>query len=226
MEKTSSPELLRAYEQAREITNNICKQAMHGIPKTDLLRVGATLGVLHNDSFYFNNEAESSLLFDYSMHHDYQNGLTPLNRYFFAMQAKLSALEIRVLKAMLDAAFTIFMVLETIPYGGVLVEDVVSKEIFLLMDKNLSNLDGSVVSENTQLIFGATLIRFKEFTMTTGAPVLMTSQLASDIEQNFADIIEKYDHLSLAPKETQSTFVAQFLKTSISTKALVHNQAD
>jgi hypothetical protein len=224
MEITSTPEMLQTYEQMREVANSICTQAMHGIEKKDLQRIGATLGLVKGNNFVFKNESESAILLDYSMHHDYKHGHNPLNRYLATMKPKLSELEISVLNSMLNATFTFIILLKTLPHGGVLVQDIVNQEKFILMDKNLSNLDESILGNGAQLVFGATLIPFRGFAMTTGTPILLTRELVNGIEQPLKTFLDLYPHFTSAPKEAQSAFVAEFLKTSINVDAADSNQ--
>lgn len=220
--QVSSKEILQHYEHMRETTSNLCKRAMDNSDKKNFVDAGKVLGLWHNGTFIFNNESEMAVLLDYYMLHHYEKGTNQLYRFFAAKKSELSNSEAQALDAMLDAKFRIFVVKQPLSDGGVIVTDIISQEDLLLIDKCLSKMAQSLLEDGNILMFGATLIEFQYYVMTSGSPILMTKELASELTPYLTTFAEKHQRFGSVSSEIQSRFVKQFLKIALRTDALSH----
>ncbi len=216
MKTLPNPEMLKIYQQIRNIGKDINSQAFELLDGRDMLEVAKKLCIAQGNTLVFQNESETQIMWNYAMHHYRINNLNTLNRYALTIKTELPDLEKQVLTAMCNSTFSIFELKETLPYGGIVVQDIFNKKAHLLIDKNMSMMD---LTDGKSILFGSNLIHFQDFSITTGASVVVTSKLLSEFQSYLIIFLEKYNHFDDALTNALDRIVTHFLKCALRTDA-------
>jgi len=101
------------------------------------------------------------------------------------------------------ASYGVLSVIETLPFGGVYVEDALNNKTFLLMDEGFS------ISASKGLIIATTYVTFPGFSMTTGAAL----PIIGDTDR-IKRLIEEFELdnciFSELPMKHQTKFISKF----------------
>ncbi|KTD71970.1 hypothetical protein Ltuc_2460 [Legionella tucsonensis] len=106
---------------------------------------------------------------------------------------------------MQEASYGVLSVLETLPFGGVYVEDRLNDKIFLLMDEGLS------FSAKKGLIIATSYLTFSEFTMTTGAALPIIHHL-DKLDELIDEFDIEYRPFFELPVKQQANFITQLTR--------------
>jgi hypothetical protein len=152
------------YLQLREAQRTLNKRLQKMVPKPAFKECGERLGFWQHGQLVFDSEDQMAVFIDYAIY-DYRlrGGTNTVERLWKLGEVKLGSPEHEVLKAMLDARFTVIRVAKVVVGLGAVVDDLFYGEPGFLTDV--------VLSENSEpgLTIAARLLSFPEFIMTTGA---------------------------------------------------------
>ncbi|WP_133138384.1 hypothetical protein [Legionella tucsonensis] len=110
-----------------------------------------------------------------------------------------------MLHTLQEASYGVLSVLETLPFGGVYVEDRLNDKIFLLMDEGLS------FSAKKGLIIATSYLTFSEFTMTTGAALPIIHHL-DKLDELIDEFDIEYRPFFELPVKQQANFITQLTR--------------
>ncbi|MBA2650015.1 MAG: hypothetical protein H0U75_10570 [Legionella sp.] len=188
------------------------------IPSKDMIQQAAKqLGLAHKKNVVVENEQELGVLFNHILFHYVHNGIKIIERCAreVYLTKKWPQEKLQMLDTLQNASYGVLSVLETLPFGGLYVEDCLNDKVFLLMDEGLS------FSAQKGLMIATSYLIFPEFAMTTGAalPVIYHVDKLDDLIDEFDINYRSFSDLNL---KQQSKFATQLTKHCLHHGSLDH----
>lgn len=159
------------YKDIRKTHQRLNKEILKFISSKNLLQNGRILGLTQNNTLCFQNDAEIAVFSDYSYYQPDDIGKTAVERYVEANPPLKGSLREVVLKAMLQARYSVFEVTEAIPGYGVITKDIIFMDSGFIMDINLSHS-----ATPDLLLAGRILAVDKRFSITSGSMIPLSSK--------------------------------------------------
>jgi len=214
MNFASSPDLLEKYLETRQLSSDLCKRAMNSVTHKDTNSLARSLNILKQGNVVFKNESEMANFLDCVMFHIYKGGFNTITHYLSVIRSKLSEKEIVVAESLCNANFYMYEIKKQLPHGGLLVQDIIDGNTFLLIDKTMSSFEYVVLDESDRLVLGSMLLNCQDFFMTTGSALVIVDSMFQYFRHAFGSIIGEYKNFCHAPKRVQSKFVIEFVKSA------------
>jgi hypothetical protein len=168
--------LREKYIGLREAQRRLNNRLPTMLPKPAYKECGQRLGFWKDGVLVFDSEDHLAVFTDYAIYDYRLRGTTnAVERLWKLGENKPGSLEHEVLKAMLDARFTVIRVVEVVPGTGATVDDLLYGERRFLADLR--------ASENSEpgLTIATRLLSFPEFVMTSGTGFPVGSKGADDL---------------------------------------------
>lgn len=155
--------VLARYRRLRAVGLDLNNRLVARLSKDALYEGGRRLGILHGGTLVFETEDEASVLMDYCLYDVRKNGRNAIEQYLIDSQPEPEADEMDCLRSMQHAIYSLFVV-ESVERGlGVIVRDLMSQQVFLVVDLGLSS------SADPGLVFASRLLHYDGYSMTGGA---------------------------------------------------------
>ena len=156
-------DVVAQYKRLRPIRLRLNNELVERIP-IDALKEGAKrIGLLHNGTFVFENEDESSVLMDYCIYNVHRNGRNAVEQYLYDCPPAADTDEMTCLRAMEHAKYTLAAVIHVIPGVGCHVRDLFTEDTRLLVDMGLSK------TAQPGAVMATRVLDFGDFMATGGA---------------------------------------------------------
>jgi len=172
---TDYSELVDRYKKFRQTSRKLNNTLTERISEKALTQCGRKLGLMKGDTFVFGDMDETAILMDYCIHEYSENGQNAVSRYLAESPPASNTDEYTVLKAMSESFYTLVQVAEVLPGVGVQADDLFSDRTYLIIDMGF----GSTAVEGLWL--ATRLLAFADFTMTSGASLVVDEQTLSQI---------------------------------------------
>lgn len=210
-------ELLDLYRIRRKNSMDIVHRFIKTIPKGVIQQAAKQLGLYYKKSIAVETEQALDVLFNHIIFHHLYNERKLIERCAreTIITKKIPEEKLELLHTLQKASYGVLSVLETLPFGGVYVEDCLNDKTFLLMDEGLS------FSAQKGLIIATSYLTFPEFTMTTGAALPIIYHI-DKLEELIDEFDIEYRHFFELPVKQQSKFIAQLTKHCLEHGSLDH----
>ncbi len=180
---------LQRYKKWREIGKRLNHQIMKQISKDVIFQAADDFRFLKkSNSLRFDSESETHFLMDRAIHDIPMDGGRIIERYLDQNKKILTGDEQKLLDALADAIYSLFIVQRVeAGYGLHLMDVFLDKEIFLV-DINLSRtvLEGHVLATRMVSVDG--------ITFTTGCVCPFPPEYLARLKDNFVRLFEKKKH--------------------------------
>lgn len=155
--------VLARYRRLRAVGRDLNNRLVARLSKDALQEGGKRLGILRGDTLVFDTEDEASVLMDYCLYDVRRRGRNAIEQYLIDSQPETEADEMACLRSMQHAIYSLFVV-ESVERGlGAIVRDLMSQEVFLVVDMGLGS------SADPGLVFASRVLHHDGFSMTGGA---------------------------------------------------------
>ncbi len=209
-------EMLDLYRLRRKNSMDIVHRFITTLSKEVIQKAARQLGLYYKKSIAVESEQALDVLFNHTIFHYLHNDKKLIERCVYeAMAKKIPEEKLALLNTLQKASYGILSVLDTLPFGGVYVEDCLNDRTFLLMDEGLS------FSAQKGLMIATSYLTFPEFAMTTGAalPVIYHIDKIDELIDEFDINYRLFSELTI---KQQSKFVTQLTKHCLKHASLEH----
>ena len=181
---TNRAEVLSRYMRLRAAGRKLNSKLTERLTKDVLHEGGKKLGILQRGTLVFNSEDETCVLMDYCIYDVRCQGRNTVEQYLIDSAPDPASDEMASLRAMQQAAYSLFLVESVMPGFGVTVRDVLSNKTILIVDVGFGD------TGQPGLVFASRLLFHEGFAMTTGA-ALPISVLPEDQQQPVTKMLVK-----------------------------------
>jgi hypothetical protein len=155
--------VLARYRRLRAVGRDLNNRLVARLSKDALHEGGRRLGILRGGALVFETEDQAAVLMDYCLYDVRRKGRTTIEQYLIDSQPEPEADEMACLRSMQHAIYSLFVVKSVERGLGVIVRDLMSQEVFLVVDLGLGS------SADPGLVFASRLLHHDGFSMTGGA---------------------------------------------------------
>ncbi len=156
--------VLNRYKQLRARGRALNDLLIKQLPKTAIRECAKKLGLLEGKTLVLDSEHELSVLFDYCLYTHRRGNKTVIDRYLAqAPPAVLSEEDMRLLNAMSNAYYSLFVVDAVQTDKGVTLHDLLRDKTFFLMDTGFGQ------SARPGLMLAGRVLPLADFAMSSGA---------------------------------------------------------
>ena len=198
---------IEEYKHYRRIELEMNQGLVAKLPQKAIEECGKKLGILKGKTLYL-DENDSSVFMDYCFHHFRINKANVIERELAITSFDKDSIEFNVLKSTATAYYSVFFIKQVVEGKGVLVVDLLYQNELFVIDVGMAQTG----MEN--FVFSGHLLPFKDFYMTSGAPLPIPFELLQN--ETIPSILSKFidedsdDHLSNS-KET--SFASQIIRS-------------
>ena len=174
---TDDDALVARYRRLRAVGRRLNNVLMKYHSRQTMIRAAKRLGLWHDGTLVFETEHEMSVLVDFIIYEEYENGVNAVERYVSEHPPALGTDEDAVLQAMRQAYYALLLVEDVVPGVGVRVCDLLRDRRFLLADIGFSRTateEGGILATH--------VIPFDEFSMASGATLPVDSDTLAAIQ--------------------------------------------
>ncbi|MGA2403280.1 MAG: hypothetical protein ABSG91_16490 [Syntrophobacteraceae bacterium] len=162
MISSKDDELLDTYKRLRNVNKALNGQFIRQLAKKSVLECAKKLGLAKGKVMIFDSEDEFPALMDFCLYNSRMGGKTVIERYAQQTPPPPESDEMKVLQAMLDSYFSVFMVERVYTGRGVSLSSFGQEQVFL-MDLGLGDTAVSGMS------MAGRVLPFPDFHMSAGA---------------------------------------------------------
>jgi hypothetical protein len=156
-------EIITRYKRLRATMTQLSERASKSMDESTLDTGGKRLGLRYGKALLVKSEHDVAVLMDYCLFDVRKNGRNVVDVFRRKSPSLTGTDESLCLQAMEQAIYSVFIV-ERVERGvGLLIRDVLSEELYFLVDIGLSQ------SADERTAFASRLLPFDEFVMTSGA---------------------------------------------------------
>ena len=183
-----SEDLLKAYQQVREILKHIHKEVMILDLENMINTVGRRLEVMEGKHLFIETEHEMNILCDYGLFQYRKNGKNVAEHYYDLHHKLYSSQKLAVLQAYKQARFSFLEIVKPINEHALIVYDPLKGKSFLMIDRGFYQL----ARKHPGYALLTHYVEMPNFILTTGAstPVLLDSVVGKNMWQIFKRLID------------------------------------
>jgi len=182
---TAYSEYLAAYDRIRPIKFRLNKILTERLSQATLKESGSRLGILEGDTIVLSAEAECAVLLDYAIYNCEVNGRNGVQAYFEQEPPPPESLEMAVLKAMLEARYTLLEVMEAVPGVGMVVKDLLTNDSHFLCEIGLSR------TATPNMVVATRVVAMEGFLMACGAALPASAVMLKQIAQKIESVVDE-----------------------------------
>jgi hypothetical protein len=182
--RISNPQLVDTYRQMRRIGMALNITLIKQLPKAAVPECGKKLGLSKAGTLIFNNnDDEIAVLYDYCLYHYRRGNKNVIERYLEESPPEPESAEMTLLRAMSDAHYSVFRLVEIVPQQGAVLFDLVREENVELIDLSLAEtgMPGTILV--------ARVLALPGFRMSSGTMIPLPEAL---IEERILPLIDKF----------------------------------
>jgi len=199
------PQVMARYEKLRTLGRNLNNKLIKRVSREAIMESAKKLGIIEDGVLVFENEEEISILMDYCIYDFRADGRNAIDRYLVESPPSVGSDEYLLLKAMARSRFSLFQVEDIVQGLGVVVQDLLGRDAFLIVDINLSR------TAPKGIVLAARIISPETFHMTSGAFLVVSRdvllRLAEALSERFGKPLEDYARLSFEQNSELSALV-------------------
>ena len=180
---------LRRYKKWRERQVKLNSKMTKGLSKDILLEAAKDLRMLKNDIIIFDSEYDSSYLNDRAIYDIKVHGKRGVEVFFEKNNEFLSHDEKKLLNAMKDSKYSLFIVEDIRHDQGLYLTDAFSKEKLFLSDINMS------YSIKAGCLLSLRVISLDGINLSSGASCVFENECLKQLMNNFVDLYERKRHM-------------------------------
>ena len=182
-EEVEREEILKRYRRLRELSRKHGDAIIKRLPKKSVLEWGKHIGVVRKKKFIASTIEEMALVLDLAVFSTRSGKISPVERYRRTLKLAVGSEDDRMLDAMCQSRFSLFLVKRRHLVAGLIFEDLLRHEEVWLMDEGLEQTvpDGAALASR--------VIKPDAFNMTTGAAIPITR----DAMENVATVFSSSD---------------------------------
>jgi hypothetical protein len=212
--KSSVPddERVERYKRLRRAGIALNMTLVKLLPKPAVEEGGKKLGIYKAGTLILNNDDEIAILYDYCLHHYLRAGKNVIERYLEQTPPPADSDEAILLRAMLDARYSIFRLEAINPKRGGMLRDLLTGAEIDLMDISLSETGSPGI-----LLLGRVL-PMGDFRMSSGTLIPLTE---TAFEQAIKPILAKYTQDNIPSPQArlsptkEAAFVARLIRAAL-----------
>jgi len=215
--KKSNKQLQRDYtkfrKNSREFTQYTLVKKL--INKQNIREAAKKLGLSRRGTLVFNDEDDTSILFDFILHNWYVGAKKTINSFYDKNNGPLSEVNKLILNAMNQSLYRVLVITETLPHSGIIVYDILHLEKLLLIDNALAK-DASV-----GVLLSTNTLHFGDYVTTTGAGLVVNrsvDEIWSMIEKLRKKAGNKWRSFNDIPTKFRTKFVSTVIKKGLRNK--------
>lgn len=178
--------LLNRYKNWRELGSGLANKIIKEVPHEVVLDAAGELRMLSkNRTIVFEYESESAYLMDRVVFDMEWDGKRGIEHYSAKHKDTLSVREQRILEAMIDSNYSLFMAEEIKKGVGADIVDVFAQGKIFLCDVNMSNTipDGCLMS--------CRIVSIDNLHFTSGCSCVFEREMLGELKDNFINLFEK-----------------------------------
>jgi hypothetical protein len=181
----------------RAVLTNHQNLAVRSVPRTAFRKWGKKFGLVEGDKLLLDSEGELTILFDFLIYHHRQRGRTLAQKYLAGLPPSDDPDETLVRRAMAGPRFSMFELMESHSFTGVVVRDLVRGGRTFVVDEALST------SAKPGLLLACRLLPLPDYWMTSGAGFPLSPEVVQTVQQVFLPalkVLEGRDMTRLSPE--------------------------
>ena len=176
--------VLNRYKELRARGRALNDRLIKQLPKTAIRECAKKLGLLEGKTLVLDSEHELSVLFDYCLYSHRRGNKTVIDRYLeHAPPAVPSEEDMRLLNAMSNAYYSLFLVDAVQTDKGATLHDLLRDKTFFLMDTGLGQ------SVRPELMLAGRVLSLADFAMNSGAFIPLQG---TAVKQEVGSIVKKF----------------------------------
>jgi hypothetical protein len=202
---------LPTYRRIRQVGVSLNHKLVKTLGRATMETAGKRLGIFRNGTLVFESEDETSVLMDYAIYNVRIDGQNAVQRYLDESPPRPDSDEMAILKAMLEAYYSLFQVVDLERGVGTTVRDLLRRDVGFIADIGLSS------SAAKDYVFATRVIPLEEqgFLMTAGAALPVTPEtvpvITAALERTFT---ARTDFTRLTPDQ-ESDLAATVIRTCL-----------
>ncbi len=167
--------LVARYRRLRAVGRRLNNRLVETPSRETTIRAAKRLGLWHDGALAIETDDEITVLLDFAIHEEYENGVNAVERYASEHPPEPGTDEDAVLQAMRKAYYGLLRVEDILPGVGVRVYDLLRDQRFLLADIGLSRTatEGDLLATH--------MLPFDEFSTTSGAALPLDSETLATV---------------------------------------------
>ena len=212
--ETVDESLFQLYLQWREVLKGIHQEVLFFDPENMVNAAGKRLDVMKGKQMFIETEHEMNMVMDYGLFQYRKDGKNVVERYYHSKKKLYSGNKLTALSALKDARFSFLKIIKSIEENALLVQDHLTDETLLMIDKGLyqvakSNKNYAVLTHYLRIPAG--------FIMTTGAstPVELITPIGKQMWEIFQSLVRHHRNEIVLDKKSYLQCVADLFKIAI-----------
>jgi hypothetical protein len=187
IERMDQAAILRDYTELRRKSVPLNTRLAKTLDKEDIDAAASALGMLHGKQIELQTHDEINVIMDYAIHSLFRDGRNAVDRLLEADAYPEGSPELRLLRAMREARFTLFEVTATIPGFGVHGLDGPAKTPIVIVDLGFSKTARPGMALATRICSPG-----EGWWMTTGAALPLNEKALDRIVSRFEDYERRF----------------------------------
>jgi hypothetical protein len=204
-------EVLPTYRRIRQLGVQLNHKLVKTLSKETIETAGERLGILKNGILVFDSEKETSVLMDYAIYDVRVGGQNAVERYLDQSPPPPNSDEMALLKAMLEAYYSLFQIVSSERGVGVTVRDVLRRDIGFMADIGLSSCARKGIVLATRVI----PLEEQGFLMSGGAGLPVTSQAIARITKELERVFPPTTDFARLTPGQESSVAALAIRTCL-----------
>ena len=208
-------EVVAEYLRLRSVARDLNQRLVESLSRDDVHEGGKKLGILKGQTLMLDSEDMIAVVMDFCLYNVRRNGRNAIERFLLNSPPPPDSDEMRILQAMQNAWYSMFLLEQTVPGTGMKCLDILRQQPVFVVDVRMSQIPhgGVLVSR---------MIPFANFTMTGGAALPVPDYATAEaIQQRVASLAGKMliaDLGELTP-EQETEVAATLIRTCLEHEA-------
>jgi hypothetical protein len=208
---TTHADILPRYRKIREVSFHLNNKLVKTLSKETLEEGGRRLGILKRGVLVFDSEDETSVLMDYCIYNVHNHGRNAVQRYLAETPPRAGSDEMLVLKAMMDAYYSILQVQSVERGVGVNVLDMLRRDTGFVADIGFGN------TAKVGMGLAGRVIPFEGFLMSGGASLPVDDKAGLRVSGGLKRLFDRpTDYKRLTPDQ-EADLAAMVIRSCIDT---------
>jgi SEC-C motif len=204
-------EVVAEYLRLRSVARELNHRLVETLSRDDLDVGGKKLGILKGKTLVLDSEDEIAVLMDFCLYNVRRNGRNAIERFLLNSPPPPGSDEMRILQAMQNAWYSLFLLERTVAGTGVQVLDLLRQQSLFVVDVRMREMThgGVLISR---------MVPFVNFTMTGGAALPVPDAATAEVIQQHAASLAGKMHIAdlgkLTP-EQETELAAMLIRTCL-----------
>jgi hypothetical protein len=202
------------YKQLRQVGFNLNKVITKSLTREIIDAAAAKLNMLEQGTIVFETEDEAALLADYCFHDVWRDGRNLLQTFLAESPPPAESDEMKMLRAAIDARYSVFLVTDVAPGVGIQLEDVLYGGRYPVIDVNLGNTAEAGVP------MAMRMMTVEDLWMSTGTGIPLDGEIVERIGKGLDKMLPGGQRLETLTPERRSDVTAMMIRVCRARHAL------